>query len=309
MATIDLTKEVLYVVAVARTNAGGAPDSWGFASGEEIASGLYADRRLGGGKRYEAYVGFHQRLYSPVVVMVLRPGLVDDAQSRRGLAREVETLRGIDHPVIIRCFDADLDAPRPHVVLEHVEGPRLSTLLRRYGRLPTEQSLPLALQLVSALHYLDGVGLMHLDIKPSNLIMAGPPRLIDFSIAAPVERAAKLTRPIGTRTYLAPEQADDRRGPITPAADTWGLGTVLYEAVSGRPAFPRDSPHDHPQLFAPPAPLPDDIPAGLADAIAACLSPDARSRPAPAEVGDALEDLVAALPSKIVLSRLRPGLR
>ena len=76
----------------------------------------------------------------------------------------------------------DADGPRPHLVLEHLEGPRLSQLLRKHGALPMEQLLPLALELASALHYLAGQDVVHLDVKPSNVIMGAPARLIDLSV-------------------------------------------------------------------------------------------------------------------------------
>ena len=91
--------------------------------------------------------------------------------------------------MILRGFDATLDGPRPHLVLEHLEGPRLSSLVRRYGPLPPEQLIPLGVQLASAVHYLSREGIVHMDIKPSNTIMGAPPRMIDMSVALSVEEA------------------------------------------------------------------------------------------------------------------------
>ena len=88
-------------------------------------------------------------------------------------------------------------------MLEHLDGPRLSTLARRY-RVIVEQLLPLALELCSALHYMHGKGLLHLDVKPRNVVMSGRPRLIDLSVAAPVDAVTSFTRPVGTDAYMAP---------------------------------------------------------------------------------------------------------
>ena len=82
----------------------------------------------------------------------------------------------------MRSFGAVLDGPRPHVVLEHIEGPRLSTLIRRYG-VAIEQLLPLGLDLIRLLRYFEAEDVLHLDVKPRNIIMAGRPRLIDLSVA------------------------------------------------------------------------------------------------------------------------------
>jgi serine/threonine protein kinase len=212
--------------------------------------------------------------------------------------------------VIVRSFDAVLDGPRPHLVLEHLEGPRLSTLIRRHGPLPPEQLVPLALQLCSALHYLGTERVTHLDLKPANTIMSAPPRLIDLSVALSFDEAAELRRPLGTDAYMAPEQCDPkRRGPVGPAADVWGLGATLYRAASGERPFAGavkgsgDPVERWPQLVAKPAP--DRLPAAVAEPILACLRPRPGDRPSPAEVADALEPVLRAQ-AKPRLSGLKP---
>jgi serine/threonine protein kinase len=300
---------------------GAAPDvvgpeesQWGFAEGETIRPGLSALQLLGGGYRYEAYLAWDERMRSLVVAKLIRPGLVDDERARRGLRKEVDVLDALDHPVLIRGFDAELDGPRPHVVLEHVEGPRLSTLVRRYGPLPADQLIPLALQLLAAAHYMAGAGFVHLDIKPSNIIMAGPPRLIDLSLARTLERAADLEEPIGTDTYMAPEQIRARPGTIGPPADVWGIGAVLYRALTGELPYPdgdEDSPVPHvrwPQLREPITPPPPSLPRELTDPIGDCLAFDPGDRPEAAEVADRLEPLLESM-AKLRIARLKPRLK
>lgn len=290
--------------------------SWLVGAGDEIVPGIRAERKLGGGERYEAYLGWHEKLFAPVVVKVVRPDLVGDSATLRGLRREVEMLQRLAHPVIVRAFDADMEAPRPHVVLEHLDGPRLSSLLRRFGPLSLDQLLPLGLELCSALHYLSAEGVVHLDVKPSNVIMGAPPRLIDLSIARSVDDAARLTHVTGTDAYLAPEQADPpRSGTPGTAADIFGLGVTLYEGLTGVRPF-RDGSRDReappaevwPQLVEAPAPLPRRIPGPVADPILACLDPDPRSRPTAAELAGLLQPLVELLP-RPVLGGLRAKLR
>ena len=287
--------------------------SWDLAEGDEIALGRSALAKLGGGHHYQAYLAFDERLHTIVVAKLVRPHLVDDAHTLAGLEAEAAMLDRLGHPVLLRAFDAVLDGPRPHLVLEHLEGPRLSTLIRRYGPLPPEQLVPLALQLCSALHYLGAEGVVHLDLKPANTIMSGPPRLIDLSVALGLDAAARLTRPIGTDSYMAPEQCDPAgRGPVGTPADVWGLGATLYRAATGERPFPgaikgSSEPSERwPQLTE--APDPDPLPAAVAEPILACLRADPAERPLPAEVAESLAPVLRAQ-SKPRLSGLKPRWR
>jgi serine/threonine protein kinase len=288
---------------------------WGLREGDEIVLELNTIKRLGGGLRYEAYLAWDDRLRSLVVVKVVRPGLVEDRHTLEGLAAEVRLLERLAHPVLLRSFGAELEGPRPHVVLEHLEGPRLSTLLRKYGPLLPEQLVPLAVQLCSAIHYLGREGVVHLDVKPSNIIMGGPPRLIDLSVARTLDQCGRLTSAVGTDGYMAPEQCRPDAGvAVGPAADVWGLGVTLYRAVTGERPFPngdRESsePSERwPQLVEAPVPLDDGVPRAIADPIMACLARDPEARPEPAEVADQFEQVLGELP-RPRLSRLKPRVR
>jgi serine/threonine protein kinase len=257
-------------------------------------------RRLGTGERFETYLAWDEHLLSLVVVKVLRPHLVDDDHSLGRLVAEAELLERLRHPVIVRGFDAALTGPRPHLVLEHLEGPRLSRLVRKQGRLEPDQLVPLALQLSSALHYLGEEGVVHLDVKPSNVIMGAPARLIDLSIARTVAQLEGVTRSIGTAGYMAPEQREPQRfGTPTPAADVWGMGATLYHAAAGRPPFPDD------RVLEEPEPLPSAVGAPMAALIAACLDPDAAARPTPREAAAELEELAATMRRRLVMGRFR----
>ena len=284
---------------------------WGFSEGDDIVPGRYVLQRLGGGRRYEAYLAHDERLLSLVVVKILRPNRVSDEGALRGLRDEYAALQRLNHPSIARGFGAVLEGERPHVVLEFLEGPRLSTLTRKYGRLPLEQSLPLAMQLCSALHYIHEQEMVHLDVKPSNIIMAAPPRLIDMSIARSLSDAAALTVPVGTDAYMAPEQCvPSSHDVLGPAADIWGLGATLYEAVSGELPFPKNTEDRHPQIHMEPPPLDHKIvPPAIAALIARCLDPDPAARPTARRLAEALEPMVALLPRMPVLNRLRPRLK
>jgi serine/threonine protein kinase len=272
------------------------PASWGFVEGDPITAELTAVRRLGGGSAYEAYLAFDEVTYAPVVVKVVRPDRVTDEHSLRGLAREVEALATVNHPVVVRGLRHELDGAHPHVVLEHIDGPRLSSLIRRYGPLQEQQYVPLAIDLASALHFFRRIGWTHLDVKPSNVIMGAPARLIDLSVARPVAEAARSAM-IGTDLYMSPEQCDpDRYGEPSPASDVWGLGATLFEAVAGYRAF--DDPGDSfPQLVDEPYELPDRVPAEVTKVLHAALDVVPANRPLPHEVAEALEPVLDRQPA------------
>jgi serine/threonine protein kinase len=286
--------------------------TWGLQEGDEIASGLTALQLLGGGTRYEAFLAFDDELHHATVVKVLRPDRIDDEGALRGLRAEADVLSSLNHPAIARLLRDGIEDERPHIVLELVEGPRLSTLIRRFGPLETEQAAPLAVEVASALHYLHGLGLVHLDVKPKNLIMGAPPRLIDLSIARSLRDAASLTVPVGTDAYMAPEQCTPSPGRVGPAADVWGLGITLYESLVGEPAFPRGSEEDgaaagerFPQLTHRPAPMPSRVPSELAGAVDAALAFEPEDRPTAREMAEAVEPLLRR-PRRLVLNRLKP---
>jgi eukaryotic-like serine/threonine-protein kinase len=287
--------------------------SWAFAEGDAIAPGRTVLRHLGGGSRYEVYLVWDDRLFAVMVAKVLRPDQTEDDVAVRDLRKEVEALERLAHPVIVRGFGAVLDRPHPHVLIEHLEGPTLRSLLRRGGPLPMAQLLPLALHVAAALHYMAQEGFVHLDVKPDNIVMGVPPRVIDLSIARTLERASRVTGLVGTDAYMAPEQCDPRRfpGAIGPPADVWGLGATLFHAIAGSVPFPRergarDAGELHvrfPQLVERPVDLPSSAPRALDDLLDAALAFEPAARPTAAEFAVALEPLVAALPRKMVLGR------
>jgi serine/threonine protein kinase len=265
---------------------------WRFAAGDAIVPGRHALRLLGGGDRYEAYVAWDDRLHLPVVAKILRPHLVGDPKARAAIGAEAEAFERLHHPVLVRSFGSVLDGDRPHLVLEFLDGPRLSTLVRKFGPLAAEQIVPLARRLCSALQFMAGEGWVHLDVKPRNIVMTASPRLIDLSVARRTVDARRIRRHVGTDAYMAPEQCDPARYPeIGPPADVWGLGATLFEALAGRQAFPADGTTRFPQLAGNIPALPDKAPSALAAAIRACLVDDPAGRPTAAELDEMLEPL------------------
>jgi eukaryotic-like serine/threonine-protein kinase len=265
---------------------------WRFAAGAEIVPGRVALELLGGGDRYEAWLAWDERLHATVVTKLLRPHLVDDPKARAAIENEAAALETLAHPVIVRSFGSHLGGERPHLVLEHLDGPRLSTLLRRFGPLAAEQLVPLGRALNSALAYMHGQAWLHLDVKPRNIVMTASPRLIDLSVARTFEAATRISGYVGTDAYMSPEQADRARfAQIGPASDVWGLGATLYEALTGRQGFPGTPERRFPQLDGGQPSVPSKAPPALAALLGACLADDPAARPSHAEIDATLESL------------------
>ena len=283
-----------------------AEESWGLAEGDEIAPGRTVLRPLGGGTRYEVLLVWDDARFAIMVAKVLRPAVAADEEALRDLAREAEALATLSHPVILRGFDAVLDGAHPHLLLEHLEGPTLRRLLKAETRLPLQQLIPLGLHVAAGIAYLATVGWVHLDLKPDNLIMGVPPRIIDLSIARTVERAARTRGFLGTDPYMAPEQCGtpEFEGRLGPPADVFGLAATLWRAATGAAPFPRacggsrseDPALRFPQLVASPPEPPRDMPAVLAELLLAGLARDPAQRPTARELATGFEPLLDALP-------------
>ena len=281
--------------------------SWELEPGALIADGRRVLRGIGGGTRYEVFLVWDDDLYSLAVAKVLRQGYAQDDDALSDLRREVEILESLSHPVLLRAFDAVFEGQYPQVLLEHLDGPTLRRLIKLHGPLALEQLLPLALQVVAVLHYLHRHEVVHLDVKPANIVMGVPPRLIDLSIARPIESAGRLRGAIGTDAYMAPEQADvaARPGLVGPAADIWGLGATLYHAIAGSVPFPRprgsgaseDLRVRFPQLVDEPAPLRGVRPE-LGEIVLRMLAKAPEQRPSAVEVALALDPLLEGVPGK-----------
>ena len=285
--------------------------SWEFEAGAQLVEGRSVLKRLGGGSRYEVYLVWDERLFAITVAKVLRPDQAEDAHALSELRREAEVLGKLAHPCLVRGFGAVLTGPRPHVLLEHLEGPTLRRLIKQQGTVPPEQLLPLALHVAAVLQYMANEGFVHLDVKPSNIVMGVPPRLIDLSIAQTVADAAGMRHSMGTDLYMPPEQCDPaaHAGQVGPPADVWGLGATLYHAVTGTTPFPRgergadERAARFPQLVAGMRPLPEGVPEPLKELIERMLAKEPNARPAAGEVATALEPLVAAIVPRLRATR------
>jgi serine/threonine protein kinase len=288
------------------------PVSWDFQEGVEVAPGRTVLKRFTSlSELYETYLVWDERRFSIMVAKLVMPQMVNSGSARQGIKREWTALTRLQHPIVVRAFELVSAGPHPHILLEHLEGFTLHSLVRRQGPLPLEQVLPLALHLASALHYFAAEGFIHLDVKPENIIMSAPPKLIDLSLVHSVQQAAKITYLVGTDAFMAPEQCLSGEGPpITPAADIFGLAATVHFACTGKVPFPRPPREERytladrfPQIEDDPMPLPKSVPSPLREVLAQALSRDPQERPSAAEFAGSLQPLVAQLPHRFVMTK------
>lgn len=256
------------------------------AQGRRLAPGYRALALLHRGGDLDVYDAWSEERGCRCVAKVPRPRLATDRKVLGHLFLEGRLLLRLSHPHLVRAYE--LVRSPPVLVLETLTGETLARLISRHplGFGSGDVAL-LGRQLASALRYLHLAGYVHLDLKPSNVIVqGGVAKLIDLSIA---RRPGCGHRGAGTDQYLSPEQArGDHAGP---AADVWGLGAVLFECATGRPAFDPPRRGRHQQLVRPALSLRSifRLSRSLAAAIDPCLASEARDRPTLDEVIASLE--------------------
>ena len=247
--------------------------------GRDVVPGYRVVGLLSRGRALDVYDVWSEERNCRCIVKTLRPDRFDDARARNRLLREGRLLRRLTHPHLVRAYDVIVE-PRPAAVLETLTGETLGHLAdRRRGRLTGAELAILGLHLSSALGYLHSQDVLHLDLKPSNVVAeAGRAKIIDLSVA---RRPGPISPGVGTWCYMAPEQA---RGEVVDrAADVWGLGATLWEAATGDAPFDDgDDGPEYPQLERRAQPLRARCPrlaAALTRTVDACLQPDPDLRP------------------------------
>lgn len=258
-----------------------------FREGELLVPGYEVIRHFNRARALDVYEVWSEERDCHCMAKTLRPDRLEDRAAGARLLREGRLLRRLSHPHLVRAYETVRD-PRTVVVLETLGGATLSWIIRRSPRrLPLVDVLELGLQLGSALQYLHRADILHLDVKPSNVVIdGGRAKLLDLSLVRAPGRGVKGR---GTRLYLSPEQA--RGGLFTPACDVWGLGALLFKALAGEGPFADEGPR-YPQLVtrAPTIRSRRRLPLAVSDAVDACLEPDPSDRPSLADLTFALEE-------------------
>ena len=210
------------------------------------------ESRLGSGGVGEVFLARDLRLDRRVAIKVLSERRVADERSRARFRLEAHALSRLNHPNIATIFDFDQQDGRDFLVMEYIEGRSLRDMTA--GALPPDEVLRLGMQLAEALVAAHGAGVVHLDLKPGNLMLREDGRLkvLDFGIArlqlpddastdTPAEETGTAANAAGTPPYMAPEQV--AAGPVDPRTDIYAAGATLYELATGRRAL-RQAPRD-----------------------------------------------------------------
>ena len=247
-------------------------------------------RRIGAGGM--AYV-VHARdlnLQREVAIKVLRTNLVQKPEFQARFLHEARSAANLTHPNIVTIHDFGQDGTRFFIVMEHVEGTDLKTMISKQGPLSVEEALSLMIQICAGVGYAHRAGLVHCDLKPQNILVSpeGRAKITDFGIAvtfATIHPDTTYDLVWGSPHYFAPEQAVG--APPSPATDVYALGVVLFELLTGRLPFEADDLVVLAELHrAAPAPSPrefvPDLPEALEQIVLKVLSkePSARYRTA-----------------------------
>jgi eukaryotic-like serine/threonine-protein kinase len=257
--------------------------------GNSLASGYLVLAHLSRGRSLDVYDAWSLERDCRCVGKVVRP----DRQAprvRRRLTREGELLLELTHPHIVRAYELRR-RPRTALILETLGGETAEHMVHSsLRRLGIADIAHLGLQICSAIGYLHGSGYLHLDLKPSNVIVqSGQVRVIDLSLA---RRPGTVPSGLGSPPYLSPEQARGER--VTAASDVWGIGAVLYEAATRQRPFPDARHSAYPQRERRAASVAERrrAPAGFTRLVDACLAPEPADRPTVSELADELDAVI-----------------
>ncbi|MFG2340505.1 protein kinase [Streptomyces yangpuensis] len=252
--------------------------------------------RLGSGGMGHVYLARSTGGERLVALKTIRPELSAVPDYRVRFAREIEVARRVRSPYIARLVDFDATHEVPWLATELVRGPNLAEVLTAHGPLPAHSVRVLAAGLAQALTAVHAAGIVHRDVKPSNVILSEKgPRLVDFGIARPVRQAGLTSTGqfVGTSAYASPEQLLTQK--VGPRSDMFSLGVLLAESAGLAVCSPQRPPLAA-DVISGRSPSLSPLPQDLRTLVRRCLAGTPADRPAPAEVPGLLTGL--ARPSR-----------
>src|SRR5580704_4525428 len=252
---------------------------------------------LGAGGMGEVYLAHDARLGRYVAIKILPDQFSSDGQRMARFEREAKVLASLNHPNIAAIYGLEESNHVPALVMELVDGPTLADRIKQ-GALPREDALPIAKQIAEALEYAHERSIIHRDLKPANVKIApnGAAKVLDFGLAKALEAEPSVTdisssptlshaatqagMLLGTAAYMSPEQARGKK--VDRRADIWAFGVVLFEMLSGKPAFAGETISDTLAAVIRADPewstLPNDLPPSINRLLHRCLTKDPNQR-------------------------------
>jgi serine/threonine-protein kinase len=255
-------------------------------AGTRLSNRYTLTERLAAGGMGEVWAAIDTVLGRTVAVKLLHPALSQESDFVERFRAEARHSAALHHPNIAAVFDYGEDDGTAYLVMELVVGQPLSRIIAERAPLSAQETIAILIQAAAALDAAHEGGVVHRDVKPANILVTpdGTAKLTDFGISRAVD-SVPLTRTgqvLGTAQYLSPEQALGQRA--TPSSDVYALGVVGHEMLTGGRPFDTGNVVSTAlaHINQPPPPLPDTVPVGVRDVIAAALSKDPADRPASA---------------------------
>ncbi|MEE9095496.1 serine/threonine-protein kinase [Pseudarthrobacter phenanthrenivorans] len=271
----------------------------------EVVGGRYRlGDVIGRGGMSSVYCARDENLGRDVALKLFAPQAPDAEELKRQEA-EIRLLATLNHPGLVTLFDAGIDdripdEPRPFLTMELVEGQDLRGRIR-HSRVPLEELAVIGAGIADALAYVHGLGIIHRDIKPGNILLVQirpgeplRPKLTDFGIARIVD-STRLTATgtmVGTAAYLSPEQALGK--PLSSATDIYSLGLVLLECIKGTVEYPGSAVESAVARLHRAPEVPDDVPSEWADLIRSMTAIEPLERPNAVDIETALRQALVS---------------
>lgn len=274
---------------------------------KEKSQGLVVGRyvildRLGSGSMGRVYKAHHLMMDRIVALKIIAPEIASNERILARFQREMKMVGRLDHPNVVRAFDADQVNNILYIVMEYVPGRSLSQRLRE-GPIPPADMMHYAMQAALGLAHAHGQGIVHRDVKPSNLLLTGDRqvKVLDLGLGVLMEADSHATFAtadgiaVGTVDYMSPEQACGRD--VDGRSDLFSLGCSMYHLMTGRLPYPGDSPLERlsKRIGGRPAPITEirpDLPPGLVQVLDKLLAHKPQDRfQSAAEAAEALQAL------------------